>query len=208
MRRGRACVLASLILGVAATGAYAEEVLHQFFAQTQTIQGEFTQVVTYPSGEVYATGNGKIRLLRPDFLYWDYQGEEPLTLVSDGKNFWTYDPLLMQATVTPLDEALGRSPLAMLVRGRGWEDLFAVQRAWFESDTEWVALRPREGNDTTSAIEIGFRAGQLHRIHFTDALGQRVEIMFQNVTSNQSMQPEDFHYTPPAGTDILGQANP
>ena len=209
MRYGRARVLASLILGATAvTSAQAEDVLRQFFAQTQTLQGEFTQIVINPSGEEYSSGGGEMRLLRPNFLYWDYQGEEPLTLVMDGKDLWTYDPLLMQATVTSLDEALERSPLAALIHGQGWEQTYALQRTWREGQTDWVALRPHVREDTGGLVEIGFRSGRLHRLHFADALSQRVEIDFRNVVVNQPMQPEDFRYTPPVGTDILGQSSP
>jgi len=176
--------------------------------QTDSVKADFTQQGVDPGGEKITSGHGVMRLLRPNLFRWDYQGEEALTLASDGRNFWTYDPLLRQATVIPLEEALGHSPLAMLIRGQGWEEVFAVERNWQEGVIDWVELRPRFQEGQSGKIMLGFENRQLARLEFSDVLGQRVRVKFAQMEANVPMLPTDFRYAPPEGTDILGHDVP
>lgn len=202
----RALILACLLAPVATQGTQTtpEAELERFFEQTQSLTAFFQQDVWSADGTLLSSGYGDMSLLRPNFMRWNYREPEPLVLVSDGVDFWSYDPILEQATVTRVEDALDDTPLSALLGSRILEDLFTVKHAQHQEGIDWIVLQSQAG--TTRAVEllIGLRSGVLERLHFIDQFGQKVHVRFEQVQVNPPLQPEFFSYQPPRGTDILG----
>lgn len=184
--------------------AAPENELERFFEQTQSLTAFFQQEVWSADGELLSSGHGDMSLLRPNFMRWNYREPEPLILVSDGVNFWSYDPILEQATVTRVEDALNDTPLSALLGSRVLEDLFTVERTQHQSGVDWVMLQSRADAARPVELLIGLRSGTLERLHFIDQFGQEVQVRFEQVQVNPSLQPDFFSYQPPRGTDILG----
>ena len=177
--------------------------LRDFLSHTRTISAFFQQEVRDPSDVLLSAGRGRVQLMRPHHMRWIYQAPEELELVADGENFWSYDPLLAQATVLPLAEVLSETPLLALLGSLQLEDSFEVVREYKVKGLTWTVLRAR-GLGASSGLEIGLRAGVLERLHFADQFGQQVRMRFELVQINPPLEASDFAYQPPAGTDILG----
>ena len=202
----RALVLACLFGPVASHGtqpAPAAE-LERFFEHTRSLAAFFRQEVWSADGTLLSSGHGDMSLLRPNFLRWNYRGAEPLVLVSDGLDFWSYDPVLEQATVTPVEDALDDTPLSALLGAGGLADRFAVKQARRREGVDWVVLQSRADADRPAELLIGLRSGMLEGLHFVDPFGQQVRMRFEQVQVNPPLQPGFFSYRPPHGTDILG----
>lgn len=202
----RSLVFASLFGLVAIQDVLAtpESELEQFFEQTQSLAAFFQQEVWSADGELLSSGHGDMSLLRPNFMRWNYREPEPLILVSDGVNFWSYDPILEQATVMRVEDALDGTPLSALLGSRVLEELFTVERTEQRDGVDWIVLQSRAGVARPVELLIGLRSGTLERLHFIDQFGQEVKVRFEQVQVNPPLQPESFSYQPPRGTDILG----
>ena len=207
--RGRPprALLAALCLLPAAAAAAPGDALQAFFDRVRGLSAEFEQEVRDGEGRLLTVAAGELQLLRPDRFRWRYRSPEPLLLVADGADFWSYDPLLEQATVTPLEQALRGAPLAMLLRRGDVRGAFRVAREFARDGLAWTALEPR-GESAVSGLEVGLRGGALARLRFTDALSQKVRLRFHEVRINPPLRPADFAYRPPAGADVLGAPTP
>ena len=205
-RIARALVLACLLGPVATPGTQAtpEAELERFFDETQSLTAFFWQDVWSADGTLLYSGHGDMSLLRPNFMRWNYREPEPLVLVSDGVDFWSYDPVLEQATVTRVEEALYDTPLSVLLGSRVLDDLFMVDHSLHQEGIDWIMLHSRADAERPVELLIGLRSGVLERLHFVDQFGQHVQVRFEQVQVNPPLQPEFFSYRPPRGTDILG----
>ena len=200
-------LMLACLLGPAATQSTQttpEAELERFFEQTRSLTAFFQQEVRSADGTLLSSGHGDMSLLRPNFMRWNYREPEPLVLVSDGVDFWSYDPVLEQATVTRVEDALNDTPLSALLGSRILEDLFAVKHARHQEGIDWVVLQSRADAERPVELLIGLRSGVLERLHFVDQFGQEVQVRFEQVQVNPPLQPEFFAYHPPRGTDILG----
>ena len=206
-RRLPRTLLAGLCLLPAAAAAAPGDALQAFLDRARGLSAEFEQEVRDADGRLLTVASGELQLLRPDRFRWRYRAPEPLLLVADGANFWSWDPLLEQATVTPLEQALRATPLAMLLRRDDLRGAFRAVREFARDGLDWTALEPR-GDSAVAGLEIGLRGGTLARLRFTDALGQEVRMRFHAVRVNPPLGPADFAYRPPAGADVLGAPMP
>ena len=200
-------LLAGLCLLPAAAAAAPGDALQAFLDRVRGLSAEFEQEVRDADGRLLTVASGELQLLRPDRFRWRYRAPEPLLLVADGSRFWSYDPLLEQATVAPLEQALRAAPLAPLLRRGDLRGAFRVEREFARGGLDWTALSAR-GESAAAGLEIGLRAGALARLRFTDALGQEVRLRFHRVRVNPPLAPADFAYRPPAGADVLGAPAP
>ena len=202
----RVLMLVCLLGSVAAQGTQTtpEAELERFFEETQSLTAFFQQDVWSADGILLSSGYGDMSLLRPNFMRWNYREPEPLVLVSDGVDFWSYDPILEQATVTRLEDALNDTPLSVLLGSRVLEDLFTVDHSRHQEGTDWFVLHSRAGAARPVELLIGLRSGVLERLRFVDQFGQQVQVRFEQVQVNPPLQPESFSYRPPRGADILG----
>lgn len=180
------------------------ELLRRFLAETHAYAASFEQSVTGAEGELLSTGRGRMSLQRPDRLRWDHASPEPLELVADGLNFWSYDPFLAQATVMPLADAVRQTPLAVLIGPQAWEDAFRIVRSSRRAGVDWVALQPRTGEAQGGDIRVGLKDGTLSELRFANQFGQTVHIRFAQIEINPPLDADHFTFDPPPGTDILG----
>lgn len=192
------------LVAVQAVAASPESEFERFFQQTRSLTAFFQQEVWSADGKLLSSGHGDMSLLWPNFMRWNYREPDPLILASDGVNFWSYDPVLEQATVARVEDVLEDTPLSALLGSRVLEDLFTVERTRHQDGIDWIMLRSRADAARSVELLIGLRSGTLEHLHFVDQFGQEVQIRFEQVQVNPPLQPESFSYQPPQGTDILG----
>ena len=201
---------AVLLLGAAVPGVVRADAVTQFRAfldEAQSLSARFQQTVQDPDGRILSSVPGTIRLLRPRYLSWEYREPEPMVLAADGERFWVYDPVLSQATVRPIAEALPGTPLQFLLGGEDVRDALNLRLARSSGGLDWIAALPRTATEQEEWM-IGLREGVLEHLWFRDELGRQVKLRFRQLRINPSLRAEDFAYAPPPGTDILEQVQP
>lgn len=188
-------------LASAATGV---ERLDRFFEGLRTLRADFTQQVLGQHGNVVKQASGKLWISRPDRFRWDYDKPYRQVIVADGTNLWTYDDDLQQATVKPLSEALVGTPATLLSGEAPPRKLFKVSDVGRRDGDQWVELVPRVRDSHYESIRLGFNTHTLDRMEMVDAFGQTTVFRFTGVQRNVPVKASRFHFTPPAGADLIG----
>ncbi len=180
--------------------------IDRFMQGLTGLEATFKQVLRDSRGQTAEQSSGKLMILRPDRFRWDYAAPHAQQIVSDGKRLWLYDPDLEQVTVRRLDQTLAGTP-AMLLSGSG--DLrasFNVERVEQASDVFWVVLSPKRPDTDFRRLRLGFRGDALAFMELEDKLNQTTVLEFIGLKRNPGASADQFTFTPPPGTDVIGEA--
>jgi len=193
------------ILVATSANAGARGDLDTFTRGLKGLQGGFAQTVYDANGAKKEYSTGRVSLSAPRLFRWEYVKPYPQLIVADGKTVWVYDPDLKQVTRRPQGMAEGNSPLAALVDPTKLDKDYIVAEAGSDGGLEWLTLTPRDkDNASFESARLGFGAGGLDRMSFTDLLGQRTEIVFAKWQRNPAFASGTFTYAPPKGVDVVG----
>ncbi|HLW05318.1 MAG TPA: outer membrane lipoprotein chaperone LolA [Azoarcus sp.] len=179
--------------------------LERFIEQAARAEGRFEQVVTSQSGEGVQTSSGTFVFERPGKFRWEYETPYPQLLVSDGERFWSWDPDLNQATMQPLGDALGNTPIAILAGDGALENNFTLIPEGSLEGQAWVRAEPIDKEGPFAQVRIGLADNRLRQMEMEDHFGQRTLIEFTELTLGQAREPSTFRFDPPEGADVLGR---
>lgn len=195
-----------LNLGIT-TAAYANGVsdLKKFYANTQTLQTEFRQLLLDEQGVVTQSQEGRFWLQRPHKLRWVYERPYRQVMVNDGKNFWLHDDDLAQVTVRSSSEALQNAPLLLLSGGPALDAQFDISALPTVDGVDWVEITPREKEGDFVSARMGLRSGLPEILELADSLGQQTRILFMNLRLNANIEAKQFQFELPEGVEVIGE---
>lgn len=199
-----ACLFGVLHI-VTAQAASGEERLQAFFKGLDSLTADFEQELTAEGGQVLQQSSGALFIQRPGKFRWNYAAPYKQVLVADGTKLWHYDPDLAQVTVRPLDQAIGNTPALLLSGKQSPEENFTITDAGKVNGLDWIELHPKTADLNVERIQIGFAGDTIKVMEVTDSLGQVARIQFNNVKRNTRIDPKQFVFVPPAGTDVVGE---
>lgn len=198
----------ALSLMLATVGARADGVdaLREFVRDAKTGRATFTQVVTSPDGAKKKTSSGNFEFARPNRFRFAYTKPFEQLIVGDGQKVWLYDADLQQASVRPMDKAIGATPAALLA-GASLDKDFELQALPSAVGLDWVQATPREKDDSANlqSLRVGFKGKTLAAIELVDGFGQRSLLTFSDLATNQPMTGDPFRFVPPKGVEVLSQ---
>jgi outer membrane lipoprotein carrier protein len=236
-----AAALALLVTSLAlAQGAVTP--LDTYLDNLKTLRASFQEVLVDSHGKETDRSTGSIVVVRPGKLRWQVRPQTPQAaaagdagtqgsggangqagaaagtdsgeqlLVVDGKNVWSYDRDLQQASVKPVDAALSATPAMLLSGTVDVRKNFTVSPAGKRDGLEWVLVEPRGTQADFRRALFGFDAGphggnsaaELKKLILDDKLGQTATIVFQKVERNGPVSPDEVSFTPPPGVDVIG----
>ena len=186
----------------------ARSELEKFSAGLKSVQLDFTQVVKSQDGRIQEETHGSAWLQSPDRLRWVYAGDFPETIVADGSNVWIYDEALEQVTIKQQSDRVADAPLLILTDVSQLDQQFLVAELGDFEDMHLLELKSREEESQFERILMGLDATGIRLMIMEDAFGQRTEIHFKNIVRNVDLDPQLFSFTPPEGTDVVGQVAP
>ena len=186
--------------------ADAVDALREFAREAKSGRASFTQVVTSPDGAKKKTSSGSFEFARPNRFRFVYTKPFEQLIVGDGLKVWLYDADLQQASVRPMDKALGATPAALLA-GATLEKDFELRALPAAQGLEWVQATPREKDDNANlqSLRIGFKGKTLAAIELVDGFGQRSLLTFSDLITNQPFAGDAFRFVPPKGVEVLTQ---
>ena len=206
----KAVLLSGLFLAtfnvLAGESGPARSELEKFAGELERFKADFTQTVMSQDGSIQDKTQGQVWLQSPDKLRWVYSGEFPEIIVADGKNIWIYDVSLEQVTVKPQSDQATDSPLMVLADVSQLDQQFKVTEMGEFEDMLLLELRSLDGESEFERILLGLEPGGIRMMTMEDAFGQRTEIQFENALVNPPAEPDQFLFTPPEGTDVVGVA--
>jgi len=205
-------VLASTVTTLPATSAPTpEEVaarLQTACRKLTTLDAEFVQVLHSLSFGTPQEERGRLRILRPGRMRWDYRSPETKLAVVDGARSWLYIPDENQVFLGDLDEVSRGGAAGLLLSadidlGRSFR--IEPGAGVPEAGNGAIALIPRVPDAEFSRLEVqvDLRSGLPVRIEVHTALGEVMEYRFSQVRTGIPMAESLFHFEPPPGVEIL-----
>lgn len=200
-----------MLLMLTSTTAFADDFgparseLEKFSNGLETLQIDFTQVVKSQDGSIQDKTYGNAWLKSPDKLRWVYAGEFPEIIVADGSDVWIYDETLEQVTIKPQSNNVADTPLLILTDISRLDEQFLVAELGDFEGMHLLELKSRDEESQFERILVGVDAGGIRMMIMEDAFGQRTEIRFTNMVRNADVDADVFSFTPPAGTDVVGE---
>ncbi len=185
--------------------AGAIDQLHQFLQNTRTLKAEFSQTVIAKSGRKPQQSSGLVAISRPGKLRWEIQKPYPQLVVGDGEKVWIHDPELQQVTVRKAGQAIGSSPAALLSGSNELEKNFTLKDVGNGDGLEWVEATPKASDSGFERVRMGFAGGDLKAMELLDSFGQTTVVRFAKLERNPALSASVFRFTPPAGTDVVGE---
>ena len=205
----RFAVAVFALLSSAGALAGAREQMIAFTKGLKGLDAHFEQRVFDPNGRQSETSSGSVQLSAPRQFRWEYQKPSAQLIVADGDHIWIYDPELEQVTVRNQSLEEQGSPLSVLIDPAELDRQYKVSEGGRASGLEWLVLLPRKGDEAPfQKARLGFGANGLVRMELNDALGQRTVIGFSAWKRNPRFPADKFKFTPPAGTDVVGDVGP
>jgi outer membrane lipoprotein carrier protein len=160
---------------------------------------------------IHRAESGTLLLLKPGRMRWDYSSPAGKLFVLDGKYAWFYtqgDPQVQRIAAKKLDDL--RSPLRLLL---GHTEL--------EKELNHIMMAPApEGRFTLTGQPKGQEkhiprlavtatpAGIITAIEIEEEDGAITHFIFTGEEPNAAAPPGAFHFTPPAGVQVIDAAPP
>ncbi|GAB3378782.1 outer membrane lipoprotein carrier protein LolA [Azotobacter armeniacus] len=205
MRLFRMLLLSALTLVLLPAQADERSIqrLTQLLDQAQTLTARFSQLTLDGSGTQLQETSGEMALRRPGLFRWHTDAPLEQLLVSNGATVWLYDPDLEQVTIRSLDQRLTHTP-ALLLSG----DVSKIGESFEISHKEAggvvdFILKPKSKDTLFDNLRLSFRNGVINDMQLIDGVGQRTNILFFGVKMNQSIDPAQFNFKVPEGTDVI-----
>ncbi|MDR1367670.1 MAG: outer membrane lipoprotein chaperone LolA [Candidatus Accumulibacter sp.] len=198
---------AALFLASRIACAGAIDTLNRFLGSTRTLRAEFTQTVTAKNGKPPRQSEGRMIVSRPGKFRWEIDRPYSQLIVGDGQKIWMYDPDLNQATFKSAEAAFSGTPAALLIGGKSaLDEAFHLREIDSGKDAlEWLEAKPKTQESGFEKIRIGFSGNYLAAMEIHDNFGQTTSLRFSRVEYNPAIEPALLIFTPPDGTDILGE---
>lgn len=201
----RLFLLAALGLPLLAQ-AGAVDALRQFLDGTRSFRAEFSQSVQPKSGRKAQHSSGRLAFQKPGKFRWEVERPYAQLMVGNGQKVWIHDPELEQVTVRKMDQALGATPAALLSGGSDILRQFNLSEGGSSDGLEWVEARPRSQEAGFDRVRLGFTPdGQLKAMEMFDNFGQHTTLRFHQPERNPVLPASLFQFTPPRGTDVIGE---
>jgi outer membrane lipoprotein carrier protein len=198
------CLALAATLASPLAQAGAREKMIAFTSGLKGLDGRFQQQVFDGDNPPKIT-SGTVKLSAPRQFRWEYLKPSPQLIVADGDQVWIYDPDLEQVTVRNQSAEEQGSPLAVLIDPTELDRQFKVSEGGVSGGLEWLVLAPKRADDAAfKQARLGFGPGGLVRMEMQDALGQRTVIGFGPWQRNPKFAAGTFRFTPPKGTDVVG----
>ncbi|MBQ0743329.1 MAG: outer membrane lipoprotein chaperone LolA [Pseudomonas sp.] len=200
-----ALCLFSLSAMVMADEDAAAQRLNTLLSNASTMTADFSQMTLSANGASMQETTGNLALKRPGMFRWHTDAPAEQELVSNGQTIWLYDPDLEQVTIQEMDQRLTHTP-ALLLSG----DVSKLQEnftiTWEDSGNVIdFTLTPKVSDTLFDSLRLSFRDGVINDMQMSDAVGQRTNILFQDVQLNQSMNEEQFTFDIPDGIDVISE---
>ncbi len=185
------------------------------FNKTKTLTADFTQETVNKGFGRVTKSNGRLYLLKPAMMRWEYETPKGLLLLIDGKKLWYYDPEDNTAYFDKLEGYLHpKSPAMFLAGEEPLTSLFTIELAPTSKedklDTRAMKLTPKEPQPGVRAmlLKVDAKTYTIRELIVVDHLGNRNRLMFSNVRQPDRIDPDFFKFNIPEGASARAMPNP
>lgn len=181
-----------------------EQKLYDSLKKISSLQANFYQQVVDSQGEVIQEAKGIFQLKKPGRFRWHYDPPYSQQIVADGKNLWLFDLELAQASVQPIEQALGSAPIILLTDLKPLAEDFEIREMPESFGLEWIALVPHIQDTEFYRIEIGLDGSIVREMKLHDHFDQKTIIRFSEIDITTNLPDSRFIFSIPDGVDVIG----
>jgi len=194
-----------LALTLIAGTAFSAEIDRAAAALAGT-EAQFTQRFTPKGFKNSQIDSGSVVFGALPMMRWTYAKPEQKIFVFDGNRSWFYLPAEKQVTVTTLDEEHRRELPFLLIGDPSARDRNFVVRETASGGNVIATLQPRAASAMIRNVTITIAAAThaIQRVAYSDRDGNETTFDFSGFT-HRAVTPELFHFTPPAGVEVVQQ---
>lgn len=183
----------------------AQHQLEAFASNMNSFSANFSQQIRSANGHLEEPESGQFKLLRPNLFRWDYGGEYPQQIVADGSQVWIYDLELEQVSIKPQAQSVDESPALVLLQPEKLDEFFVVTELGEDlNGSAMLSMTPRSKDAAFERIILALRDNIPQILILEDGFGQRTEISFTEQLMNPEIETDQFQFTAPDGTDVIG----
>jgi outer membrane lipoprotein carrier protein len=176
--------------------------------RVRTLEASFVQILRSVAFGEPQEERGRLFLLRPGRMRWEYEHPEKKLAVVDGQRSFLYVPAENQVFVGDLDQVRRGGAAGLLLDGN--LDLrrdFLLQPG---PETERrgegsVSLLPRSPQPDYDRLDVtvDMKTGLPVRIVVHTPLDEEMEYRFSDLRQGRPLDPDLFRFQPPAGTEVV-----
>lgn len=204
-------------------GAAAKQALLSKLQNLTTLSASFSQAVTDTNGDLVQQLQGVMKLARPAQLRWQTDAPDETLLIANGETVWYYNAFIEQVTIYDQADAVGQSPLLLLLNAESddWHsydvrELEAAELAevgaieagsGYVIETNMQKLSEQNGgSNSPERLTILLTADNvMHTLVLDDGRGQTNTITLADQQINQPIMSDNFQFDVPPNVDVDDQ---
>ncbi|PLX41580.1 MAG: outer membrane lipoprotein carrier protein LolA [Deltaproteobacteria bacterium] len=168
----------------------------------EDIRANFTQTSTMGTVGIERVTGGKVAFKRGGRMRWDYEGDDPQQIISDGEYLWFYQIR---------DRSVIRRPIAALTPAARvmLEVISGLSKAdeHFELSNcgdSCLALTPKVSEPDIERVEVGVDENfRIKSVTTINGLGNTTMVTLSEAKINPGLEDDYFEFTLPEGVDIF-----
>ena len=202
-------VLAALGQGSLVTAHDLAQKVDRRYNQLHSLTAGFTE--SYTGMGIDRTESGKLLLLKPGRMKWEYTNPAGKLFLLDGKYAWFYsrgDSQVQRIPAKQLDDL--RSPLRFLLGHTELEkEMNGLTLASAPNAQFTLTGVPKGRENRVARLTLTVTAeGTITAIEIEETDGALTHFTFTGEVPNAPIKPETFHFTPPAGVPVVDSLPP
>jgi outer membrane lipoprotein carrier protein len=180
------------------------------YDQTAHLQAHFKQETRVQGFDQMQTGSGRVWILKPGMMRWDYTMPEHQSIIANGDTLWIYMPEERQVIREQVDQAHGmRTPALFLAGEARLTELFTVVEASTQGSSEGgllqLKLTPKMGALPYTQVQLGIDpiSYLVQQVRLIDAMGNMTTMWFSDLDTQGAVTPSLFQFQVPPGVDVV-----
>jgi outer membrane lipoprotein carrier protein len=148
--------------------------------------------------------NGEVWFAKPGRMRWVYEAPTPSLVVSDGETLWIYDPDAREAQSMPVTQGFLSGAAFQFLLGEGRIlDTFDASAQDCGNQRVRLVLKPlADATYERLELQVDRETGDVHATAIDDLFGNRTEVEFDSLRTNQGPPDDRFVFVAPEGVRV------
>lgn len=198
----------SLVLGLTGSPAFGADIVDRLQVYYRSIKGysaAFTEEMTPPGAKAPVVHTGRVDILIPSRMKWDYSEADKSDIVIDGERVWLVYAKRNEAMFWKIEEDRGAPIAYQFLLGAGdLKKSFNIPSQKKVGEGWEVQLSPKDSLYGIGALTLVVKDSppRIEGLDLTGAMGEQVRLRFRNFEEKDGFPPGTFEYAPGPKTRV------
>lgn len=182
------------------------DAIQERYETVNTFRAHFIQRAYIKLMDQTQEAEGEVVVKKPGKMKWTYKAPDPQVLVSNNQTIWLYIPEENQVTKASVQDIYTTNTPALFLSGEGkLAESFSVKKINREVGVLIVLLIPKlKSHDLKQlTLLVSDKNYQILGSRVYDRLGNKTEILFNNIQVNVQLPESMFEFKVPEGVELL-----